>query len=160
MKMKEKGLLYLGVGLCALFLELFVVSINLNALNVFTYLLSVGLLPAIILFVTSLLYSLNAKTTKKIKYIVAVMLAFVFSVIMLVFCANMITTELIDIIISNSITADTTQVSMSTASAGDNIQSILLFVAFSGLGVFVGNRIRTSKHKKDKNFCQKDEYDD
>ena len=49
---------------------------------------------------------------------------------------------------------------MSTASAGDNIQSILLFVAFSGLGVFVGNRIRTSKHKKDKNFCQKDEYDD
>ena len=103
---------------------------------------------------------MNAKTTKKIKYIVAVMLAFVFSVIMLVFCANMITTELIDIIISNSITADTTQVSMSTASAGDNIQSILLFVAFSGLGVFVGNRIRTSKHKKDKNFCQKDEYDD
>lgn len=157
---KKKGLLYLGVGLCVLFLELFIVSTNLKALNVFTYLLSVGVLPAVILFITSLLYSLNAKTTKKIKYIVAIMIALVFSAILLVFCANMITTELIDLIISNSITSDTAQVSMSTASAGDNIQSILLFVAFSGFGAFIGNRIRTSKHKKDKNFYQRDEYDD
>lgn len=158
MKMKDKSLLFLGAGLCILFLELLFVGTKLNSLNVLTYLLSVGLLPAIILFASSLLYSMNATTSKKFTYIAAIALALVFSVILLVFCSNMITDEVIDTIIANSITSDTTQVSMTTASAGDNIQSILLFVAFSGLGAFIGNR-RMSKCKKDAKHSHLDEYD-
>lgn len=36
---------------------------------------------------------------------------------------------------------------MNTATAGDNIQSILLYVAFSGLGCYIGTLVYKKKNK-------------
>lgn len=57
-------------------------------------------------------------------------------------------------------TSDTTQVSMNTATAGDNIQSILLYVAFSGVGCFIGTSIYKKKMNKNvSNNPNINEYD-
>ena len=129
-------------------------------LNVLTYLLCIGFIPAIVLFATSLIYSSFANKTKLIKYVMAIVVALVFSTILLAFCELMISEEIVDQIIKNSMTSDTTQVSMNTATAGDNIQSILLYIACSGIGCFIGTSIYKKKmSKKVSNNTNINEYD-
>ena len=77
--------------------------------------------------------------------LMAIVLALVFSGIMLVYCSAIVTPELMETILANSMTSENTQVSMTTATAGDNIQSVLMYTAFAGLGALVGNRIRRKK---------------
>lgn len=143
----NKKILIWVVGLFVLALELIFVATNLTHLNVLTYLLCIGFIPAIILFVVSLIYSSFANNTKLTKYVLAIVAALVFSAVLLTFCEIMISNEVVNQIIKNSMTSDTTQVSMNTGTAGDNIQCILLYVAFSGIGCFIG----TSIHKKKMN---------
>lgn len=144
----DKKILIWFLGFFVLALELVFIAFNLINLNVFTYLLCIGFIPAIVLFVTSLIYSSFANKTKLTKYVMAIVVALIFSIILLTFCELLISEEIVNQIIKNSMTSDTTQVSMNTATAGDNIQSILLYIAFSGIGCFVGTLIykkRTSK---------------
>ena len=157
-KYMDKGLIFLGAGLLAMLLELLILHQNLNQLNILTYLLAIGIIPAVILFVSVLLYSANTKAAPVLTYARAIAMALIFSVIMLVYCGNAITPELVETILANSITSDTTQVSMTEASAGDNIQSVLIFVAFSGIGAFIGNRIRKKKAPAPATSIE-DEYD-
>lgn len=135
------------LGFISLAIELIVVRLNLTSLNVLTYLSAIGFFPAIILFVTSLIYSSQSRASKLGKYIASIVCAIVFSVVLLVYCDVFISKEIVDQIIQNSISSDTTQVSMNTATAGDNIQSILLYVAFSGLGCYIGTLVYKKKNK-------------
>lgn len=144
-KIMDKGFIFLGVGLAAMLVELLILNGCLGSLNVLTYLLAIGIIPAVILCVSTLLFSANTKIPAKFTYVAALVMALVFAGIMLLYCSAVITPELVNTILTNSITSDTTQVSMTTASAGDNIQSVLIFVAFSGVGAFIGNRIRKKK---------------
>ncbi len=144
-KSLDKSLVFHGIGVLILLAELLIVNGFLAQLNIFTYLLVIGIIPAIVLFAGSLLHSMFTKASALFTYIAALVIALVFSGIMLIYCSATITPELIDTILNNTITSDTAQVSMTTASAGDNIQSILIFVAFSGIGAFVGNCIRNKK---------------
>ncbi|MFQ7574940.1 MAG: hypothetical protein ACLRLD_05980 [Lachnospira sp.] len=159
-KISDKNLWFIIAGLVFILLELLIVNNFLEQLNVFTYLLAVGFLPAVILFFSSFLYSCYSSVDKKIKYVLAIMLALIFSVIMLVYCGSVINSEIIDIIVKNSMTSDMVTVSMNPASAGDNIQSVLLFVAFSGVGAILGNKINRKRKKAffETNISQ--EYDD
>ncbi|NLE24262.1 MAG: hypothetical protein GX625_02805 [Clostridiaceae bacterium] len=159
-KLFDKKILVWFLGLFVLALELVFITFNLTNLNVLTYLLCIGFIPAIILFVTSLIYSSFANKTKLTKYVLAIVAALVFSAILLTFCELMISTETVNQIIENSMTSDTTQVSMNTATAGDNIQSILLYVAFSGVGCFIGTSIYKKKMNKNvSNNPNINEYD-
>lgn len=144
-KFFDKGMIFLGGAVVLLLAELLALHLNLQELNVLTYLLTVGLLPAVILFAGMLGYSLSTKAPAKVTYVTAIVMTLLFSGIMLLYCGSAITPELVDTIIANSITDSTTQVSMTTASAGDNIQSILIFAAFAAAGTFIGNRIRKKK---------------
>ena len=160
-KLFDKKILIWLLGFVVLVLELVFIALNLNNLNVLTYLLCIGFIPAIILFVTSLTYSSFANKTKLTKYVMAIIVALVFSTILLTFCDLLISEEIVDQIIKNSMTSDTTQVSMNTATAGDNVQSILLYIAFSGIGCFIGTSIY--KKRMLKNTAQEtntsNEYD-
>ena len=145
-KFMNKSLIFLGVGVVVLLVELLILNSSLWQLNVLTYLLTVGIIPAIVLFVSLLLYGMTAKSSAKLTFVMAILLALVFSGIMLAYCSAVVTPELMDTILANSVTSENTQVSMTTATAGDNIQSILMYTAFAGLGAMVGNRIRRKKN--------------
>lgn len=157
-KFLDKSLIFLGAGVIALLVELLILNSSLQQLNVLTYLLTVGIIPAVMLFVSLLLYSITAKAPAKLTYVMAIVLALVFSGIMLAYCSAVVTPELMDTILANSITSENTQVSMTAASTGDNIQSILMYTAFAGLGALVGNRIRRKKAPTPVVTAQ-DEYD-
>lgn len=144
-KWLDRSVVFHGIGVLLLLIELAVVSALLTQLNVLSYLLVIGILPAAVLFVCSLLHGTFAKTAPLGTYLAAVAVALLFAVVMLLYCGATVTPELMDTILTNSITSDTTQVSMTEASAGDNIQSVLIFVAFSGLGAFIGNHIRRKR---------------
>lgn len=156
----DKKILIWFLGLFVLVFELIFIAFNLTNLNVLTYLLCIGFVPAIILFATSLIYSSFTNKTKLIKYVLAIVNALFFSAILLTFCELLISEEIIDQIIKNSMTSDTTQVSMNKATAGDNIQSILLYIAFSGIGCFIGTSINKKKTNKNvSNNANINEYD-
>lgn len=162
-KMINKNLFILVGGLFVLLLELIVVYTKLTSLNVLTYIFSVGLFPALILFIIFFVYSYKANVDKKESYILAITFAIIFAIIMLGFCGAVITPELVDKIVANSITSNTTQASMTTASTGDNVQSVLIFIASSGLGALLGNKLKLKKITTDKHvntISIKDEYDD
>lgn len=125
--------------------DLIAVSLNLHNLNILIYLLAIGFGPAVVLFIASLLYASGADTADLPKYIVAVSAALLFAVIMMIYSKAAISEEIVREIIQHSTTSDTTQVSMKAAGAGDNIQSILLFVACSGIGCFIGSKIKPKK---------------
>lgn len=148
-------------GLIVLAIELVVVTINITSLNVLTYLLCIGFLPAIILFTSSLVYSSKANTSKLCKYVLSIIIAVIFSAILLVYCKMNINEGIVEQIIRNSVTSDTTQVSMNKATAGDNIQSILLYIAFSGIGCFIGTSVYKKKAKSilTRNKNNMSEYD-
>lgn len=157
-KHMDKSFLFLGAGILVLLVELLIVNGNLPQLNVLSYLLCIGIIPAVILCVSSLLYSATAKSSVTLSYALAIIMALVFSGIMLLYCSAAITPELVDTILANSVSAENTQVSMTAASAGDNIQSVLIFVAFSGAGAFIGNRIRKKRNAPE--IIADSEYDD
>ena len=144
-KWLDRSVWFHGVGVLLLLTELTVVSTMLTRLNVLSYLLVIGIIPAAVLFMCSLLHGACAKTAPLSTYLAAVLAALLFAGVMLLYCGSAITPELMDTILTNSITSDTAQVSMTEASAGDNIQSILIFVAFSGVGAFLGNYIRRKR---------------
>lgn len=157
-KFMDRGLVFVGAGVLALLAELLILDRNLSQLNIFTYLLAIGILPAVILLVSMLLYSATTGASSGVTYVVAIVMALICAAAMLVYCGNAITPELVDTILANSVTSENTQVSMTTASAGDNIQSVLIFAAFSGLGAFIGNRIRR-KQISATPASARDEYD-
>lgn len=67
-----------------------------------------------------------------------------------------IDTEIMDIIIANTVTSDNMQVSLNQANAGDNIQSFIIFIAIGGIGSLLGNKLS----QKDKNVGEGiEEYD-
>lgn len=152
------GFVFPVAGLLALAAELLIVNGRLQQLNILTYLLTIGIIPAAILFVSMLLHTAPGKAKPAHAYLLAVGMALVFSAVMLVYCGNAITPELVETILANSVTSETTQVSMTAASAGDNIQSVLIFMAFAGLGAFIGNRIGRKKRPSAPAALQ-DEYD-
>lgn len=156
----DKRMLIWFFGLIGLALELVLVAINLDSLNVITFMLGIGLIPAIILFVASLIFGSFSDRTKLTKYVMSIMVALVFSAILITFCQIMLRPEIVERIIENSVSTGTTQVSMSTATAGDNIQSVLLYIAFSGLGCFIGTSIYKKRmHKNSTNNEKNNEYD-
>lgn len=161
-KIFDKGIIFHVAGTLILAAMLLIISGLLDRLNILTYLLVIGIIPAVILFICSLLHSSTTRASGLSTYVTALVVALLFAGIMLAYCGTMFSSELVDSILANSVTSDTTQVSMSTASAGDNIQSILLFVAFSAAGAFIGNRIRRKKTAKTSAVTGKteSEYDD
>lgn len=139
------GLAFPAAGVLALAVELLVVNGRLQQLNILSYLLAIGIIPALILFVSMLLHGAVGKGKPAFAYGLAIAMALVFSGVMLIYCSNAITPELVDTILANSVTSENTQVSMTEATAGDNIQSVLIFMAFAGMGAFIGNRIGRKK---------------
>ena len=107
----------------------------------------IGIIPAILLLGGALLFGLKSDATKAFKYVVSLVFAVVFSVIVLGYCTLFVDEELITTIVQNTISDDSILVSVNMASAGDNIQSILLFIAFSGIGCFIGTHIHGKKNK-------------
>ena len=159
--MKKKmnvGLVFPAAGVLALAAELLIVNGRLEQLNILTYLLAIGIIPAAILFVSMLLYGAVSKGKAVTAYVLAIGMALVFSGVMLLYCGSAITPELVDTILANSVTSETTQVSMTAASAGDNIQSVLIFAAFAGMGAFLGSRIGRKKVPAAP-AAEQDEYD-
>ncbi len=148
--MKEafnKNSLIWVVGVAALAIELIIANIHLSELTVFTYLLVIGIIPAILLLGGALLFGLKSDATKAFKYVVSLALAVVFSVIVLGYCTLFVDEELITTIVQNTVSDDGILVSVNMASAGDNIQSILLYIAFSGIGCFIGTHMHKKKNK-------------
>ncbi len=156
-KFFDKSFWFLGAGVLALTVEILILNSCLEQLNVLSYLLFIGIIPAVILCVCALLYSATAKTSVKASYVAAIVMALLFAGVMLLYCSAVATPELMDTILTNSMTSENVKVSMTTASAGDNIQSVLIFVAFSGVGAFIGNRIR--KKRSPAEVLIDDEYD-
>lgn len=146
-KIIDKKMLVWLAGLIVLAIELVVVTINITSLNVLTYLLYIGFLPAIILFASSIVYSSKANTSKIWKYVLSIIIAIIFSAILIAYCKMNINEGIVEQIIRNSVTSDTKQVSMNTATVADNIQSILLYIAFSGIGCFIGTSVYKKKGK-------------
>ena len=161
MKIFDKKMIIWLVGLITLVFEFVIVTINLTRLNILTYLLYIGFFPAFILFVTSLVYSFQANTSKLSKYILSVIVAVIFSAILLVYFGVYINEEIVERIIQNSMTFDTMQVSINTATVGDNIQMFLLYIAFSGIGCFIGNLVYKKRRKSINSHNNNDtsEYD-
>lgn len=153
----DSKLLFLLAAIAVIAIEITIVSIIVNSLNVLAYLFAVEIFPALALFFFSLLYGLFTASKRSFMFAAVFICAITSSIIMFLFCGAVITPEVVERMIANSETNGAI-VSINTASTGDNIQSVLLFVAFAGLGVLIGDRIK-SKRKKVSTTLIDEEYD-
>lgn len=136
------------IGMMVLAADLFYVFVHLSKLNVISYLLSIGIFPAVVLLATSFLFSIFSAKTKKNKYFFAVAVAFVFAVLTLIFCSLVLNDAVIAQMISNSMFSEDVEVSVRLGNTGDTVQSFLLYIAFAGIGCFFGNVLRTKHNHK------------
>lgn len=147
-KFIEKAMLVWIIGFIALAADLAYMSVNLTKLNIVVYLLCIGVIPVLILFAVSFIYACISVNSKRTRYIIAVAAAIVFALIALLVCNSFISQEVIDQLINNSKVSGNMEVSVRMGNSGDTIQSFLVFIAFSGIGCFLGNTVRTKMLSK------------
>lgn len=143
-------------GILIEFVWLVYVKFNLESLSILQYMLYSIALPALIVFLSSLSYSILNNDSKKKNYIYALISSVIMATILTVFCLLFVSTDMMNQIMLNTVASDNVQVSITQAKASDNIQSYIIFIAISGLGTLLGNKVS----KKKKNELQpQDEYD-
>ncbi|MGI5889004.1 MAG: hypothetical protein ACOX6J_06500 [Oscillospiraceae bacterium] len=130
--------------------DLITAGVCLERLNVLTYMLAIGLLPLLTLFICGILYGRSSDASKSGKYFVSVFAAVLFSIVLMIFCSNLITEDVIAKIIENSMTSQTMQVSMTEGTVLDNVISFIMLIASSVIGCLIGCSIRKRKEKKTK----------
>ncbi len=142
------------IGIVVEIIWLVYVKFSLNTIDILQYMLySIGI-PAVIVALTSFLYSLKSQNSTRKKYICSVINSVIMASVLMIFCMIFIDSDVMNTIMNNTITSENVQVSISFAKAGDNVQSYLIFIAIGGLGTLLGNKFGKKK------VIVQDEYDD
>lgn len=149
-----KIIIYL-FGIIVEIIWLVYVKFNLNTIDILQYMLYSIVIPALIVALTSFVYSLKSRNSTKKKYIYSVINSTIMATILTVFCLVFIDIDVLNTIMNNTATSENVQVSISQAKAGDNVQSYLIFIAIGGIGTLLGN-----KFGKRNEVINPDEYDD
>ena len=165
MKKKNSKNILLWCISCAVFLLTSIcIMINLEKLNILTYLLFVAFLPVLILGTTSFFYGFLSDINKSRKYGVVITMAVIYSVIGMMLNLHFVDFAVMNQIIENTkVSSESVSMSVQSGTTGDMIQSYFLNVAFSCIGCIFGNFIKTNKAKKAENYQQvvqaENEYD-
>ncbi len=138
----KKNIVILIIGIALQTLLMIYLSSILNSLTIITFMLFTILLPNIIIAISSLLFAIFTKVKRKVILSINVCYACISATISLIFCSIFVDNDLMNILIENTVVSDNMQVSITLATAGDNIQSYIIAVALAGISTLIADKIK------------------
>ena len=126
-------------------ITLVISSPKLEEMSIFNYLFSVVVLPIIYILVFSIISTVVANIEFKSSLLGNAVISFINALIITVTSVILVTEEVINKIISNTSVGEGVEMSIGAGSAGDNLQSFILFIAVAGISTFIGSKLRKTE---------------
>mgnify|MGYP001396197507 CR=1 FL=1 len=152
---KRISILVVG-GLLQVALMLYLTSV-LKTFTIINFMVFTILLPNVIIAISAFLFGIGNKIKRKIMLTINICYAVMSVTLFMVFSNLFVDEKLISILIENTVVSNNMKVSVSPATAGDNIQSYIIAIAIAGIATMIADKI--NKKHLEKKEALSDLYD-
>lgn len=128
---------------------------QLNKLTVLSFMVVIIIIPLLLLMAGNIVTTIFSKTNFRITVLINIVGALISVMSVFIISHYLIDTSIIDTIINNTSVGENVSVSMSEATAGDNITSVLLYVATAYIASLITYKIKRKLRKNSSSISKK-----